>query len=469
MSTGPTLSPRAIFRVPGPDDTAASLLSRWSDTYVSLPAAFAVPSTESDIGALVSYAKANHLKVVASGGQHLPSVPVTSKTLYIDMKSFDSIQIDEEARTVSIGGGVTTGALLSALTDAGYFTSLPNTNTVGVVGAFLGGGSSPLNGVTGFMVDQAVAARVITAEGRALTLGPDSKGDEAALWHALRGAGHGLAVVSGLTLRIHPIRDLGMDDDKLWSRTLVLPGLAIGVAAHTFEKLQPVQGPIALNLIITRNLPGTPGAGSPLILLTASYFGPSADAEKALAPLLDNSEINEAAVHAATSFLPMSALNDGTKMVESRGGLKRSDATLLRDPVDAAAIERSFERFVKLGDGCPDAMHSAVVYYAFDPSALANAPAAASERGFFEGRDTRCIVYHDIWFTEEASAGAVDAYLPQAIAIARVGESGPMRRFANFLQYPADLEDCYSTGKAAEKRRVKQVWDPEGVFWTPGL
>ena len=461
----PTLSPKATFQVPGSEDTPSSLLDRWSNTYISLPAAVAVPQTENDLSILVAYAKKHGLTIVAVAGKHLASVTITSKTLYVNMKSFDTIHIDEAVRTVTFGGGVTTGPLLDALSEAGYYTSLPNTNSVGMVGAFLGGGSSSLNSVSGFMIDQAIAARVVTAEGKSLILGHDSKGEEAALWNALRGAGHGLGIISSLTLRIHPIADLHLNDGKYWDRTLIFPGPAIGIATATFARLQPVRGPIALKLLLMRSPPGTPAPGSPIAVLTAAYFGPSAEAEKALMPLLDP-EVEDAAVQAAISSLPVAAMNDATKMTETRGGMKRSEATLLAQPVGAGTIQRSYERFLKLGDDCPDARFGAVVYFAFDSRMLGAAPDTGA---LFEGRKTSCILYHDIWFTEEASEQAVDAYLPQAIAIAGEGESAPLRRFANFFRHPAILEETYSAERIAEKKRVKGVWDAENVFWTPGL
>ena len=470
MSTEPPkLSEEAAFHVPGANDTPASLLNRWSDSYVSLPAAVAVPHTDSDVATLVAYAKEQALTIVVAGGKHLASVPITSKTLYLDMKNFDGACIDETALTVTVGGSITTGAVLDALTPAGYYTSVPNTNPVGFVGAFLGGGSSTVNSVKGFLIDNAVAVRVVTSAGKVVTLGPESKGEEAMLWHALRGAGHGLAVVLDLTVRIYPISELGMDDNKAWTRTVIFPPPGFGVAARVFAELQSVQGPIAINLITMRSPPGTPAPGSPIMVLSAVYFGPSVEAEKVLAALLDPA-VTSAAVVANTKFVPMTAMNDGTKIAESRGGLKRSEATILSSPVSASTIERSCARFLQLGDDAPDAMGSAVVYYAFDKSVLAaNGASEESQRDFFEGRDTGCIVYHDVWFREEETTEVVDAYLSEAIAVATAGEKGQIRRFANFLQYPANLGETYSEGKVAEKKRVKEVWDPENVFWTPGF
>lgn len=460
----PTLSPEAKFQIPGADDLPRELLDRWSDTYVSLPAALAVPCTEADVVALVGYAKQHGLTIVVAVGKHLTSVPVSSKTLYVDLTHFNSISIDEGASTVRLGGGLTTGPVLEALSKAGYYTSLPNTNSVGIVGAFLGGGSSPFNSVSGLMIDNAVSVRLVTAEGKTLTLGPDSQGAEAALWNALRGAGHGLGVITELTLRIYTTTDLKLNGTSFWSRALRFPGEAVPLAAETFTKLLPVKGPISVKLILARNPPSSPAPGVPSATLVAEYYGPEPEAERVLGTHLGVQDEGMSIV-GFTNMLPLGNMNDAAKMAERTGGLKRSEGTLLREPVTASTIQRSFERFVQLGSDEPDAKFGTIVYHAFDPRVLAGAASA----GFFEERKTSTIVYHDIRFSKGEAAAAVDAYLVEAIAIARSGESGPFRRFANCFRHPAVLEETYSEERVAEKKRVKQVWDKDNVFWTPGL
>jgi hypothetical protein len=463
----PSLSEQATFYIPKPYEDAATLLNRWSDTYVQLPAALAVPYTEDDVITLIEYAKQNKFCLLVASGRHLTSVPVDSKTLYVDLKNFSAVRINESAKTVSVSGGATTKSVLDVLTAAGYYTATPNTNSVGYVGAFLGGGSSVLNSVNGFIIDHVVTVTLFTSAGEKLVISAESTGEKNALWHTLRGAGHGLGVVTELTMKIYPVSELKMEDDKVWFRTLVFPAPALAVAAAAYEELQPVQGPIGINLILQRAPPGSPAADSPIIVMTASYFGPAAEAEKKLAVLL-KPEVAGAAFVATTSFLPLTAVNDGTKAIEIRGGNKRSEATLLTESVTAETVQRAFSRFLQLGADAPDTLRSGIVFYSFDRSAISsNGQEPELSNGFFEGRNTQTIVYHDVWFKD--SADIVDVFLPESIGIVRSGESGPVRRFVNFVQNPAKLTDHYSDDKIAEKRRVKQLWDPENIFWAPGF
>ncbi|KAI9148246.1 6-hydroxy-D-nicotine oxidase [Paramyrothecium foliicola] len=469
LAAKPTLSAQATFQIPGPTDTPASLLDRWSNTHVSLPAAVAVPYDEGDLTALIDFAKQHKLSIVVAGGKHLTTVPVTCQTLYIDLKNFASVKLNEDASTVTVGGGATTGPVIEALASAGYYTAVPNTDSVGFVGAFLGGGSSGLNSITGFMVDHAVRIRIVTATGKTLELGLHSEGEEAALWHTLRGAGHGLGIVTEVTLRMYPLSNLNMDENKFWSRTMVFPPPAISIAARTFEKLQAIRGPIGLNLIVARSPPDSPMPDAPIIVLTASFFGPPSKSEAALDELLAPEVINNAVV-ANTSLIPVHTMNSGTKAIERRGGFKRSEGTLLQEIITASTIERSFARFVQLGADAPDTMRSGVVFFAFDSTVLqAQGRTEEAQRSFFNERNTRCIVYHDVWFNEDKSAPMVDTFIADSTAIIRSSEVTPLRRFANFLQHPANMAETYSEAKIAEKLRVKQLWDPENLFWTPGM
>jgi hypothetical protein len=71
------LSTEATFLIPGPGDTPASVLDRWSNTHMSLPAAVAVPQTEADVVTLVHYAREHRLNFFVGAGKHGSYLPVT--------------------------------------------------------------------------------------------------------------------------------------------------------------------------------------------------------------------------------------------------------------------------------------------------------------------------------------------------------------------------------------------------------
>ena len=63
-------------------------------------------------------------------------------------------------------------------------------------------------------IDNVVAFHLITAKGKALNLSASSTGEELALFNALCGGGHGIGVVTSVTLKVFPLARLKMADNQ---------------------------------------------------------------------------------------------------------------------------------------------------------------------------------------------------------------------------------------------------------------
>ena len=107
---------------PSSDQQAQEILNRWSDTGIKTPFAIVVPTREADIVAAVKFAATEHLQVVCGGGGRGCYVSVGSQILYLDLKRFNSIRLDNEKGTVCIGGGATAGAVSKACAAQGRYT-----------------------------------------------------------------------------------------------------------------------------------------------------------------------------------------------------------------------------------------------------------------------------------------------------------------------------------------------------------
>jgi FAD/FMN-containing dehydrogenase len=117
-------------------------VSRWSFTgIIDRPALTIIPNTEEDILEAIDYAKTHTLQVLPVGGGHGSLAPITSKTLYLDLKKFNKVEVDSDNQTVTVGGGAVTSQLIKACTEHRFYTTWPNSNAVGVVGCILGGGN----------------------------------------------------------------------------------------------------------------------------------------------------------------------------------------------------------------------------------------------------------------------------------------------------------------------------------------
>ena len=127
--------------VPKPGDEPQSITPRWSSSRLQLPALVVVPKSDDDVVSAIQYGKEKGLRVIPKGGGHGSFVPIDSKTLYLDLKNFNKVELDKDAGVVRIGGGAVVRDVIKVTTDEGFYTTWPNSNAVGMVGCILGGGN----------------------------------------------------------------------------------------------------------------------------------------------------------------------------------------------------------------------------------------------------------------------------------------------------------------------------------------
>lgn len=192
-----------------------SIISRWSSTGVSPPHAVVTPFTAEDVIAVIHYARQNMLKIVPTAGGHSPFTPITKDTIYLSMANFKNISLDEPGGDVTFGGGVLTGEVLKSLGDKGWYTCVPNSNSVGLVGALLGGMHHAAIGLHGLGMQNIKEISVIPfsmpdgSEPRQIVVRGDSTvQDVKDFFNIMCGAGFGLGVVTSIKLAAWPISQL---------------------------------------------------------------------------------------------------------------------------------------------------------------------------------------------------------------------------------------------------------------------
>lgn len=461
-----TESLNCSFVVPKDGTPIGDVLSRWSDSYISLPAIAVTPKTEEDVTAAIKLAKENGLRVIVTGGGHGTFVQIGSKSLVLDLKLFKSIQLDKKNGSVRVGGGVTTGELLKTLANEGYYTTVPNSNAVGVIGAILGGGSTGQNGLHGFMVDNAVSFRIVTAEGKTVEVHSSSNTDELALFNVLRGAGHGLGAVTSVVMKAYPIASLHLTEDKLWTRTLVFPPPAVNDVAKAFFNFSHIAEQLNVQIVFLRAPPGSPSPGAPLLILSASFFGSPEEAEKATSVLYDDALVQKS-IKADTALVPLANMNDALDALNAHGGFKSMNAARVKT-LTPEAITKAFAAWVKGTDDIEDAKRSVVVFHVFNPNKLqANGVGQAGKGAFLESRDRGFNVIVTGWCMNPGSQKKVQDLVDEVLVIGRAGDGVVPRTMPNTMKFNEDLDRVFDSARLEEMCRVKRVWDSEGVFWSP--
>src|SRR5262252_5648902 len=117
----------------------------------------------------------------------------TSNGLVIDMTGMNRVTIDPAKHTAHIEAGVLGGEVMRVAGSYGLAPVLGQCPGVGATGVTLGGGLGWLSGLHGASCDNLLSARIVTADGRILSVDAEHNQD---LFWALRGAGANFGVTT---------------------------------------------------------------------------------------------------------------------------------------------------------------------------------------------------------------------------------------------------------------------------------
>lgn len=179
------------------------------------PAVIARCATPADVRESLDVAsRQGHVVAVRAGGHSVAGVCLNDGGLVIDVRPMKSISVDEGARQVRVGAGVTWGELDRATQEHGLATTGGRVSTTGVAGLTLGGGSGWAERAWGLSCDNLVSVDLVTADGREVTASADQNPD---LFWALHGGGGNFGVATSFVFQLHPLGPLVTAGLMLWS------------------------------------------------------------------------------------------------------------------------------------------------------------------------------------------------------------------------------------------------------------
>jgi FAD/FMN-containing dehydrogenase len=167
------------------------------------PAVIVRVADAADVARVIELARETDLQLaVRSGGHSIPGHSTIEGGIVLDLRDLNGLEIDVEARTAWVGGGVTTGRYTGAAAEHALATPFGDTGSVGIGGLTLGGGIGYLVRKHGLTIDSLLAADVATADGELLRVDAESHPD---LFWAIRGGGGNFGVATRLRLRLHDV------------------------------------------------------------------------------------------------------------------------------------------------------------------------------------------------------------------------------------------------------------------------
>ncbi|GIZ49859.1 hypothetical protein CKM354_001287700 [Cercospora kikuchii] len=418
----------------------------------------------------IQQAREHKLKVLVAGGGTATFVPITGNTLYLSMERFKHIKLDESTQTVDIGGGVLAGQLIQYLANRGYYTVYPESNAVGMTGFVLGGGGHYFIGLLGLASDNIVSFRLITAEGKPIEASQTSTGGKAALFQVLRGAGFGYGVITSLRMKVYPLSTLQLAHHQVVTRRLVFDGSSIRVAAQAFASVRRPPARLRISLHMTRAPTDVPGPGQALLILDAMYTGSEVEAHDAFAPLRRD-DIAREALSTKEFAQSLDKINKAAEPGDTRGNFKDLSMVAMKE-LSIEAIQEAYARWFALTENLEHAKRSFVTISRFDTTlseqvgavdAFCNKTLCNSTRD----RYTACVI--GTWFTKPELRHTVEAYAAYIRDALTKDDERPQRTTVNYMRPHTSLRELFSNEQVAELQIVKEVWDPEDLFWCPWL
>jgi FAD/FMN-containing dehydrogenase len=236
------------------------------------PHAVVQPVDTRDVQALVRWAVRNGVRLaIRSGGHSYAGFSTIQNGVMVDLRRLRGVRLG--------GGGIATigpGAQLidvySRLSAHGATIPGGSCPSVGIGGHALGGGMGLAGRKLGLACDRIRAARIVTADGRALHVGPHSHPD---LYWALRGGGGGsFGIVTQLELAVQHVSHASFFFCSFpWSVAADVLGAWQRLAPHAPEGLTSI-----LSLAT--------GAGQPVVTVEGQYFGSETKLRQIITPLM---------------------------------------------------------------------------------------------------------------------------------------------------------------------------------------
>src|SRR4051794_18067187 len=437
------LSRRMNGRVVVPSDPAWAGARHSFNLALDLqPAAVAFPRDESDVVAVVDYARDNGLRIAPQATGHNPG-PLGSldETILVDVSELQSVSIDPAAQRVRVGAGVKWERVAPKLSEHGLAGLHGSSPDVGIAGYSLGGGMGWLARKYGLQTNSVTALELVTADGRRVRT--DATHEPELFW-ALRGGNGNFGVVTAIEFAVYPV-------EELYAGQMFFPFERTAEVLHTWAALLPSFPEELMTWAAILHFPDAPFVpeavrGGSYVVVFGVLLGEERDGRELLREVRDLGPAID-----TFAMVPPADL-----------------AELAMDPPEPLPIESAHALLEELPPDAVDAfVHAAgprsgssiaMLSFRHMGGALARRSPGAGARATLPGTVSMFSLGVPV---DEESAAALHGSL-QAIEYAAL----PYRagHYPNFVEEPADTSSFFDVETWARLRAAKAHYDPTDLF-----
>ena len=183
----------------------------WNRLYPRYPEAIVFCSDTQDVVNAVEWARQEGIAFRPRSGRHgVDGWSSLDGGLVIDVSRMKSVEIDEKARTATVGTGLVQREAVPALGQRGFVVPTGSEGGVGLGGVMPAGGFGLLTRNLGLASDNLLAAEIVVADGsRSAKVVQASEQTNSDLLWAFRGGGGGnFGIATSYTLKLHQLSEV---------------------------------------------------------------------------------------------------------------------------------------------------------------------------------------------------------------------------------------------------------------------
>ncbi|KAI1496962.1 hypothetical protein F5X99DRAFT_413572 [Biscogniauxia marginata] len=411
------------------------------------------PGTEADVVQVIQLAGSHKIPFLATGGRHGFGTTLgrLDEGLAIDLSGFDSVQVDADVATATVGGGATFADIYEPIFAAGYEIQTGSCSCPGVLGVTLGGGIGRYQSLHGLIIDALVSVRLVTASGEIVTASQTSNPE---LFWGIRGAGTNFGIVTSATYKLSPLTNSGLS----LTADFVFP---VGMTEAFFHVLAVFSGETIPGLSAITLFVYDEETSSPQILTNWVYAGPEDEGRRILEPLF---ALNPPFANA--TMVPWNRLvyeaGFGLDAAFCTGPAVRSIYTASMRKLSADTYQAAFEKLSAFWEDVPQARRSTIELELLGEPVAGAIPDADTA---YPWRDAVAYTMFQMTWTDATVAGQANA-LARELRDDFAATSGydGLATYVSYAHGDEPITAIYGERKLTRLAALKNRWDPDNVF-----